>query len=35
VLTPELRAAVAELERDAELETAVAAWRVAHVVDAA
>lgn len=31
VLTPELRAAVAELERDAELETAIAAWRVAHV----
>jgi HD domain len=30
-LTPELRAAVAELERDAELETAIAAWRVAHV----
>jgi HD domain len=29
-LTPELRAAVAELERDAELETAIAAWRVAH-----
>ncbi len=30
-LTPELRAAVAELERDAELETAIAAWRVSHV----
>jgi hypothetical protein len=30
-LTPELRAAVAELERDAELETAIAAWRVTHV----
>ena len=30
-LTPELRAAVAELERNAELETAIAAWRVAHV----
>jgi len=30
-LNPELRAAVAELERDAELETAIAAWRVAHV----
>jgi len=31
MLTAELRAAVAELERDAELETAIAAWRVAHV----
>jgi hypothetical protein len=31
MLTPELRAAFAELERDAELDTAVAAWRVAHV----
>ena len=31
MLTAELRAAVVELERDAELETAVAAWRVAHV----
>jgi hypothetical protein len=31
ILTAELRAAVAELERDAELETAVAAWRVAHI----
>ncbi len=31
LLTPELRAALAELERDAELDTAVAAWRVAHV----
>ena len=31
ILTAELRDAVAELERDAELETAVAAWRVAHV----
>ncbi len=31
MLTAELRAAVTELERDAELETAVAAWRVAHV----
>ena len=30
-LTPELRAALAELERDAELETAIAAWRVSHV----
>jgi hypothetical protein len=30
-LTPELRAAVAELERDSELETAIAAWRVSHV----
>ena len=30
-LTPELRAAVAELERDSELETALAAWRVSHV----
>jgi hypothetical protein len=30
-LTPELRASVAELERNAELETAIAAWRVAHV----
>ena len=31
MLAADLRAAVAELERDAELETAVAAWRVAHV----
>jgi len=31
ILTAELRDAVAELERDAELETAIAAWRVAHV----
>jgi hypothetical protein len=31
MLTPELRAALGELERDAELDTAVAAWRVAHV----
>jgi (p)ppGpp synthase/HD superfamily hydrolase len=31
MLTPELRVAFAELERDAELDTAVAAWRVAHV----
>jgi hypothetical protein len=31
MLTPELRAAFAELERDSELDTAVAAWRVAHV----
>jgi (p)ppGpp synthase/HD superfamily hydrolase len=31
LLTPELRVAFAELERDAELDTAVAAWRVAHV----
>jgi len=30
-LTPELRASVAELERDSELETAIAAWRVSHV----
>jgi len=30
VLTAELRVALAELDRDAELETAVAAWRVAH-----
>ncbi|HWW43442.1 MAG TPA: HD domain-containing protein [Acidimicrobiia bacterium] len=30
-LTPELRSAVAELERDSELETAIAAWRVSHV----
>jgi HD domain-containing protein len=31
MLTPELRAVLAELERDAELDTAIAAWRVAHV----
>ncbi len=31
VLVPELRAGFAELERDAELDTALAAWRVAHV----
>jgi hypothetical protein len=31
MLTPELRVAFAELERDTELDTAVAAWRVAHV----
>jgi HD domain len=30
-LTPELRSALAELERDSELETAIAAWRVSHV----
>ena len=30
-LIPELRSAVAELERDSELETAIAAWRVSHV----
>jgi len=31
MLTPELRAVLGELERDAELDTAIAAWRVAHV----
>lgn len=31
MLTPELRAVLGELERDAELDTATAAWRVAHV----
>jgi hypothetical protein len=31
MLTPELRAVFAELERDAELDTAIVAWRVAHV----
>jgi len=31
MLTPELRAALGELERDAELDTAIVAWRVAHV----
>jgi hypothetical protein len=31
MLTPELRAVLAELDRDAELDTAIAAWRVAHV----
>ena len=31
MLAPELRAVLAELERDAELDTAIAAWRVAHV----
>jgi hypothetical protein len=31
ILTPELRVVLGELERDAELDTAIAAWRVAHV----
>jgi hypothetical protein len=31
MLTPELRAVFGELERDAELDTAIVAWRVAHV----
>jgi HD domain len=31
MLTPELRVVFAELERDAELDTAIVAWRVAHV----
>jgi HD domain-containing protein len=31
MLTPDLRAVLAELDRDAELDTAIAAWRVAHV----
>jgi hypothetical protein len=34
MLTPDLRAVLAELERDAELDTAIASWRVA-LVDAA
>ncbi len=31
MLTPDLRSVLAELEREAELDTAIAAWRVAHV----
>jgi hypothetical protein len=31
MLTPELRAVLGELERDTELDTAIAAWRAAHV----